>query len=66
MQQTNENKKVKDPDKQVTGQQHSGNNDGAPIHPMKQNSGNKDQQQKNKINPANAEEMGSGKRQDDN
>lgn len=55
-------------DKKVTGQQHSGNNDGAPVQPMK-NTPDKGQQQGNK-NPgtkeSNADDMGSGKRQDDN
>jgi len=55
-------------DKQVTGQHHTGNNDGAPVHPMKQTP-NKDQQKGNRSSgdmDIDADEMGSGKRQDDN
>jgi|GEM_PF-3065955 hypothetical protein len=59
-------------DKKVTGQQHTGNNDGAPTNPMK-NMPNKNQQQdknqqkdKNQQQERNQEDMGSGKRQDDN
>jgi hypothetical protein len=58
----------KQADKQVTGKQHSGNNDGAPMNPTK-NSQNKMQGNKQKANETDAdmrEGMGSGKRQDDN
>jgi hypothetical protein len=55
-------------DKQVTGQHHTGNNDGAPVYPGKQTP-NKDQQKENRSAgdmDIDADEMGSGKRQDDN